>query len=195
MFNYGTIFNATRLLHLMHSLESRYIAFVFALVLVLGAVPASGWAQDGKKYGFVNVTEVITQSDEGQAEARELQSIGEQKQQELNARKQELDELTRQFQESASDGQPDQELRDRIEKLQRELERDARQAQADVDTSRKDRIQAIGSKVVQLVKQFGQENGYTAIFRVDSGQVVYVDSASNVTDQIITAYNKAYPVD
>ena len=94
-----------------------------------------------------------------------------------------------------SSGQPDEALRDRIEKLRRELERDARQAQSDVDTSRQDRIQAIGNRVVKIVRQFGQENGYTAIFRVDSGQVVYVDSGSDITEEIIAAYNKAHPVE
>jgi outer membrane protein len=165
-----------------------------ALALVLGLTAQPSFAQDGGKYGFVNIGEVITQSDEGQAQAAELESIGAGMEQELAARRQELEELAAEYQESVDSGNPDTSLRDRIERLQRELERDVRQAQSDVDASRQDRIQAIGNKVVNLVRQYGQENGYTAIFRSDGGQVLYADPAADITDEILNAYNQAHPV-
>lgn len=183
------------MLHSVFSMKPGHPGITWAFALALVSMPLSGWAQDEGKYGFVNITEVITQSDEGQAEATELESLGTEKQQELDARQQELQGLVGQYEESVSSGQPDQELRERIERLERDLERDARQAQSDVDTSRQDRIQAIGNKVVQLVRQFGQDNGYTAIFRVDGGRVVYVDSAADITDQVLEAYNTAHPVE
>lgn len=163
--------------------------------LALGAVPLTASAQDGGKYGFVNISEVITQSDEGQAEAAELESFGAEKERELNTRREELEKLVQEYQQSVSDGDPDTALRDRIDKLRRELERDVRQAQSDVDTSRQDRIQAIGTKVVELVREFGEENGYTAIFRTDGGQVVYAAPQADITEQVIEAYNEAHPVD
>lgn len=76
---------------------------------------------------------------------------------------------------------------------ERELERDARQAQSDVDVSRPDRIQATGTKAIDVVRKFAEDNGYTVIFRIDGGQIVYVDPSVDLTQQIIDAYNKAYP--
>lgn len=179
----------------MRTLNSRPLIAACVLALATGLTPAAGSAQDGEKYGFVNISQVITQSDEGQAEAAELESLGAAKEKELNARRAELQELVKRYEESVSSGDPDTELRDRIDKTKRELERDVRQAQSDVDTSRQDRIQAIGNKVVKLVREFGRDNGYTAIFRTDAGQVVYVDPKADITDRVIEAYNKAYPVD
>ena len=79
----------------MRLTKSKLIAFACTLVLMLGAAPA-GWAQDGKKYGFVNISQVIAESEQGKAEAKELESLGAEKEQELNARKQELEELAQQ---------------------------------------------------------------------------------------------------
>lgn len=179
----------------MRSNRFRSSGFVLALALVLAALPRVGLAQEEPKYGFVNISQVITQSDEGVAQAEDLQSMGAERERELNERRQEIAGLARQYDESVEAGTPDAELRERIEDMQRELERDLRQAQDDVDTSRKDRIQAIGDKVVQVVHRFGEENGYTAIFRIDAGEVVYVDPAADLTDQVIAAYNEAHPVE
>lgn len=163
--------------------------------ILLTAAPLAGSAQEEAKYGVVDISRVITQSDEGQAEAAELEAFGAGKERELTARRREIEELIRQYDESADSGEPDAALRDRIERMKRQLERDVRQAQSDVDASRQERIQAIGNKVVNLVRKFGQENGYIAIFRTDGGQVIHARPDSDITDQVIDAYNEAYPVD
>lgn len=163
--------------------------------MALGAVPGAAPAQEGEKYGFVNISQVITQSNEGLVEAKELESLGSAKQREFSARRQELEELAAQYEQSVASGEPDAGLRDRIQKLQRDLERDVRQAQSDVDVSRQDRIQEIGTKVVQVVQQFARDNGYTAIFRIDNGQMVYVNPAIDITDQVLAAYNEAHPAE
>lgn len=168
---------------------------IVACMMALALAPAPVAAQDGEKFAFVNISRVITQSDQGQAESAELESLGTEMEQELNARRRELEELIRQYEEGVEGGQPDAGLRDRIERMQRELERDVRQAQSDVDASRQDRIQAIGNRVVELVRRFGQENGYTAIFRTDGGQVVYASPDADITDQVIEAYNQAHPAE
>jgi len=178
----------------MRTLMLNFAAAAF-LALALTLAPATADAQDGRKYGFVSISKVITESEEGRTEAGELESLGAEKEQELNARREELQDLIEQYQEGVSAGQPDEELRGRIEKMKRELERDVRQAQSDVDTSRKDRIQAIGAKVIEIVRRFGEENGYDAIFRTDGGQVVYADPGADITDEIIKAYDEAHPVD
>lgn len=197
MFNYKVLISEqNNRVNSMRSIMLKTLAGPLLLAaLALGAVPLTASAQGGEKYGFVNISQVITQSDEGQAEAAELESFGAEKQRELNTRREELEKLVQEYQQSVSDGEPDTGLRDRIEKMRRELERDVRQAQSDVDTSRQDRIQAIGTKVVELVREFGEENGYTAIFRTDGGQVVYAAPEADITEQVIEAYNEAHPVE
>lgn len=182
----------------MHSAErvgAKRLAGGCALMLALALAPLSGTAQDDEKLGFVNIAKVIAESDEGQAEAQELQSLGSGKEQELNARREELERMAKAYQESVESGEPDAELRDRIKATRRALERDLRQAQSDVDVERQDRIREIGGKVVELIRQFAADNGYTAIFRIDNGQMVYVDPEAEITDRIIAAYNEAHPVD
>lgn len=192
MFNYAImIFHLNRMVRMLPLSSFRRHTFVCTLALALTAPSAQ--AQDGEKFGFVNISQVITQSDEGLAEAEELESLGSEKQQELNARREKLEEMAAQYEKTVASGSPDAELREELKRMQRELERDARQAQSDVDVSRQDRIQEIGTKVVQVIQQFARDNGYTAIFRIDNGQMVYVDPAVDITGQIVAAYNKANP--
>lgn len=195
MFNYATMF--TTVIHPMYRLNvnsaARYILLCSIVLAAALAPPVQ--AQDGEKYGFVNISQVISQTDEGLAEAKELETLGAAKQQELNARRQKLEELAARYEKTVEDGSPDSELRDRLKRMQRELERDVRQAQSDVDVSRQDRIQALGAKVVTVIQQFGRDNNYTAIFRIDNGQMVYVDPGVDITDQIIAAYNEAHPAE
>ncbi|HSH42185.1 MAG TPA: OmpH family outer membrane protein [Arenicellales bacterium] len=166
------------------------------LAVVLSVFTAvEAFAQENPNYAFVNISQVIAQSEEGRAEAAKLESLGAEKEQELNERRQQLEELVQEYEESVNAGDRDTELRDRIERTRRELERDIQQAQSDVDSSRQDRIQVIGNKVVKLVREFAQSNGYTAILRSDGGQTVYVDPAEDITDRIIEAYNEAYPAE
>lgn len=167
-----------------------------AIVLVLGLAwpPFAASAQSTHKYGFVNISQVITQSDDGKVQARELEAMGAQKQKELNAKKKELDDLNKKFQRTVKAGKPNLALQEKLKSLKRELDRDMQEAQSDVDASRKDRIQSIGNKAVDVIRKFGRSHGYTAIFRVDSGDVVYVDPAVDITDKIIAQYNKEHPV-
>lgn len=179
----------------MHILKPHSLITACCTALVLATAPYDGLAQDGAKFGFVNISQVITQSDEGRVEAAELEAVGAGMEEELTERRRELEELVQRYEEGAGNGEPDTALRARIERMQRELERDVRQAQSDVDTSRQDRIQTIGNKAVELVRGFAVDNGYTAIFRTDGGQVIYAAPEADITDRIIEAYNEAYPVD
>lgn len=183
----------------MLTAKSKTLAAAGVLAFILGTVPLYSAAQEVDnstgKYGFVNISKVIAQSDEGQAQAQELKSMATEMEDKLNARRAELDKLVSQYDASVSSGAPDTRLGSRIEDLKRELARDIHQAQSDIDTSRKDRIRAIGAKVVKLLKRIGKERGFTAIFRTDGGQVAYVDPEADITDEAIAAYNDAYPVE
>ena len=177
----------------MRTHKTNPIGIACLLALAIVSLPLSAAAQGAQKYGFVNISKVITQSDEGQVQAKDLEAMGAQKQKQLNAKKKALDDLSDKYQKSVKAGKPDAALEEQLKRLQRELDRDAQEAQSDVDASRKDRIQTIGNKAVDVIRKFGKENGYTAIFRVDSGEMVYVDPSVDVTDKIIVEYNKEHP--
>lgn len=177
----------------MRTYKTSLISIACLLAVAIVSFPLSAAAQGAHKYGFVNISKVITQSDEGQVQAKELEAMGAQKQKELNRKKKALDDLNDKYQKTVKAGKPDPALQEQLKRLQRELDRDAQEAQSDVDSSRKDRIQTIGNKAVDVIRKYGKENGYTAIFRVDSGEMVYVDPSVDVTDKIIAEYNKEHP--
>lgn len=178
----------------MRILRTSLLGPACLLAFVLAALPLTASADKTHKYGFVNISQVITQSDEGQAEAAELKSMGTKKEKELNKKKEELQKLSDQYDKTVQSGKPDEQLGEKVDRLKRELDRDIKEAQSDVDNSRKDRIQNLGNKAVEVIRKFAEENHYTAIFRVDSGEMVYVDPDVDVTDKVIAAYNKAHPV-
>ena len=192
MFNYGLNLNPC-MMRLMRILRTNLTGPACLLAFAVAMLPLSASAENAHKYGFVNISQVITQSDEGKAEAEQLKSMGTEKEKALNSKKEELQKLSGQYEKTVQTGKPDEQLGEKVKRLKRELDRDVPEAQSDVDTSRKDRIQALGNKAVEVIRKFAQANHYTAIFRVDSGDMVYVDPAVDVTEKVIAAYNKAHP--
>lgn len=193
MFNYGLNLNPC-MIRLMQIPRTSLTRAACLLAFAIAVLPLSASADDTHKYGFVNISQVITQSDEGKAEADQLKSMGSKREKELNAKRDELQKLSDQYDKTVESGKPDEQLGEKVKRLKRELDRDIQEAQSDVDTSRKDRIQALGNKAVEVIRKFAESNHYTAIFRVDSGDMVYVDPSVDVTDKVIAAYNKAHPV-
>ena len=165
------------------------------LLTCIALFPLGGQAEELVKIGFINVSQIVAQSDEGQIEGKELEAMGEKRQQELSKAKDEIDALVAKYEQSVESGSADESLPNQIAKLRRDLERDLKEAQADVDLKRNMSIRKISEKLVKVIDDFARENGYAALFRIDNSDVVYVDPNLVVTEQLIEAYNKAHPAE
>jgi outer membrane protein len=172
------------------TLKSR-LAFAFLFfALCLSVTPAAAQAP---KFAVIDVQRIITDSEPGKAAREELRQFGEGREAQLQALRDEIDQL----QSRISEGQMSlaQErldaLKEELEKKSIELRRATDDAGRDFNQRQERALQRIEGKVMPIIKQVGEENGYTLIFRKFESGLVYADEAVDITAEIIDRLNAA----
>jgi len=74
---------------------------------------------------------------------------------------------------------------------QREAQRLSDDLQADVEKDRNDILQRVSSRMIEVVKKLAEEKGYDAV--VDTPNMIFWKPALEITNDVVAAYDKAYP--
>jgi outer membrane protein len=173
---------------------------VLTTLLALLAVPLSSRAQSPaaaqSKIGVINIQEAIGSTTEGKKAFADLSKKYQPRQQELQRLQQEIqainDQLTKQAATLSDDEQ--RRLGRDLEDKQKLLKRSTEDAQTDFSTDRDEAIRRIGQKMVRVISEYAQQNGYTLV--VDDAQipVYYASKEIDLTEEIVKRYDAANPV-
>ena len=176
---------------------------LIALVTVL-TLPVAGIAQTADqiavhaptvKIGWMSVDQAITACDEGVRTINDIQKFVDTKNSELDAIRREAEDLRTKLEVQGSK-LTDEALMDLQEKASVQeiiLQRFSEDTQRDID-SRKQRLYAtISAKMVPIIEKVAIEKGLDAVTIFDPQRDAWVNPALNVTEDIIKAYNQAYP--
>jgi len=179
-------------------MKNRFIALSATLALV--AAPLALWAQSASaapgKVGVINIQAAIANTAEGKKVITDLQAKYQPRQQELQRLQQEIqadqDRLTKQGPALSDDEQA--RLTREVEEKQTQLKRSAEDAQNDFNQDRDDAINRIGKKMVQVIRDYSAQNGFSLV--IDSAQVpiYYAAPDLDITKEIIARYDAANPV-
>ncbi len=165
----------------------------FALLIVVGLVLGAGaiaQAEDSK-IGFVDAQQVVATVDAGKQAQDELERKAREAQGRLSPLIEQLETLqkelqAKQFVMSKDAVQAKQldlaELRNRIESQSQE-----EKSKLEIDQQRL--LGPLQEKFVEVVRELGRENGYSAIFFSDAPGLVYRREALDVTEQVIKTFN------
>ncbi len=175
---------------------------LFALIALLMAVGGtlSLYAQSAPagqgKIGVINIQAAIAGTAEGKKVFADLQKKYQPRQQELQRLQQEIqaiqDQLTKQ---SATLSEEEQgRLNREAEDKQKLLKRSAEDAQNDFNHDRDEAVNKIGQKMVHVITDYAQQNGFTLI--MDDAQVPIYFAAKDIelTAEIVKRYDTANPV-
>jgi outer membrane protein len=173
---------------------------VLTTLLALLAVPLSSRAQSSAaaqgKIGVINIQQAIGDTAEGKKAFADLSKKYQPRQQELQRLQQEIqainDQLSKQV-ATLSDEEQRRLSRD-LEDKQKLLKRSTEDAQADFTSDRDDAIRRIGQKMVRIISEYAQQNGYSLV--VDDAQipVYYASKDLDLTQEIVKRYDAANPV-
>jgi outer membrane protein len=135
----------------------------------------------------------VAQTNEGQRNFADLQKKYDPKRQQLKALNDEIDNLTKQLQ-TQGDKLSDAERATRaktIEDKKKQLERSADDAQNDMQNEMQELYNTLASKVYDVLAAYAQQHGYTLVLDVAQQQnpVLYATESTNITKEIIDAYN------
>jgi len=176
-------------------------AFAFSQANSSAALPsAPGAANDppavqfnpNAKIAAINVEAAIFATNEGQREIEALQKKFEPKRTELNTQKGTIDALKKQQTAAGATEEKKGELQREIDQKQKQLERDAQDAQEDFNTQQQEIGQRIFQKMQPVLVKYIQENNLGIVIDTSSpwpnGPVLY-SAPLDITKSIVEAYN------
>jgi outer membrane protein len=135
----------------------------------------------------------VAQTNEGQRNFADLQKKYEPKENQLKALNDDIENLQKQLQ-AQGDKLNDAERASRaktIDDKQKQLQRSAEDLRNDGNQEMQDMLNALASKVYEVVESYAKQQGYTLVLDVSQQQtpVLYANEGTNITKAIIDAYN------
>jgi outer membrane protein len=183
------------------SANAKFLAVILGLALSAStaAVAQSSGATTAAipKVGIVNIQLAIANTNEGKKELEALQQRFAPKEGELKAQNDEIENLKKQLQTQG--GKLSEEERNTrvkaIESKQKTLQRSYEDAQTEFQQAQQDVVNRLGTKMLKVVEDYAQKNGYSVIMDISNPQtpVLYAAGSNNVTPQLVDAYNAANP--
>ncbi|MGA2807689.1 MAG: OmpH family outer membrane protein [Terracidiphilus sp.] len=156
--------------------------------------PAAAAAPAGPaKIAVIAFQVAVAQTNEGQRNFADLQKKYDPKRQQLKTLSDEVDNLTKQLQ-AQGDKLSDAERASRaktIDEKKKQLERQAEDAQNDFQQEMQELYNGLASKVYDVLASYAQQQGFTLVLDVAQQQnpVLYANESTNITKQVIDAYN------
>ncbi len=134
-------------------------------------------------------------------EYKEMQDVEADFSSRSNAVRQELDSVSRVFQQEVQEYQEEMNDLSNAEREEREQElmqkqQMIQQQQQSVGGQLQQESQAVMDSVINNVKdyieEYGKENGYTYIFGSDNSNIMYAEEGRDITDEILKELNERY---
>jgi len=170
-----------------------------SLSLSLAAVCAAGLfsapsAQAQSKVAVINLRRAILDTAEFKKAVNELTARYKPRQDSLEKAQRELQDIQQLLQSSQGkiSQQETDDLTARGQRKQREVQRLTEDLQADGEREQNDLVTKATEKMNVVVKKIADEKGLDLV--VDISNTVYFKPALEITDEAITAYDKAHPV-
>jgi outer membrane protein len=176
-------------------LKKQLIVSTALALIVWGAIARPIHAQVPAKIAIINIQQAIAESAEGKKEAVTLSNKANAKKTELEKLQKDIEAMQKQLQDQATTLNDDAkaQLARQIDQKTKDLQRQQQDAQEEFQNLQNEVVNRIGRKMLRVLEQYANEQGYTAIFDVSSAQsgVLWYTPASNVTTEIIRRYDAA----
>jgi len=173
----------------------------FSVLLTLLVAPSLARSQDQPsavtgRVGVINIQEAIVGTAEGKKALSEIQKKYEPRRNDLQRQEQEISALQDQLQKQVNTLSDEEKLRlqRELDEKQRLFKRAQEDAQADYQNDNQEAIRRVGQKMVRVINDYAQQNGFVLV--VDDSQlpVYFVAKGNDLTDAIMKRYDAANPV-
>lgn len=166
--------------------------WVSIVAILFASLPASAG-----KIGFLDTETVIRGVQEGRRQLAILDEWGNRKSDEIEAVRDRVVALGRQLEEQRPVAS--QEAIEQLEKdllqAQRNLEDAGRALRRELEEKQRELLAEVAIRVRIVATDFGNANGFDAIFPLDAQPLVFIADSAIVTDEVIRLYDQRYPVE
>ena len=150
----------------------------------------------GAKIAAINMRAAIANTSEGKQAAAQLDA-------QFTARRKEMEDLSKKIEglqqrlnagaNTLSDEEK-QKLTVEGQRLTRQLERRQNEFQEDLNDAQSDVVSRIGRRMVEVLGKYAPNNGYGAVLDNSSQSTPVMYASTDITQEIVKAYDVAYPV-
>jgi outer membrane protein len=167
------------------------------LVIALSALLSA--AQDSpttsNRIAVINIQQAIAQTGEGKQALQALTKKYEPKRQALQRQQDEMNALQDQLQKQQATLSDDERvnLQRQFDSKQRLFKRDQDDDQADWQADNQEAVQRLGQKMVKIINDYAQKNGYALVLDDSQLPVYYVGKGVDITSDIVKLYDQANP--
>ena len=148
------------------------------------------------KIAWLNLEQAIVTCEEGKRELADVQKFVDGKNQELDKLRKEAESLRNQLSAQADklteEAQAD--LQDQLEIKNTALQRFQEDTQRQIDNLRTRVTNYVGRRMLPIIEKISQERKLSAVLYLNAARDAYVDPSLIITEDVIKAYNQAYPV-
>jgi outer membrane protein len=162
---------------------------ILAVIMMAMAMPAAAQSN----VAVIDVQRVVTESDPGKEVMQKLRVLSDAKAQEGQTLQQDMAALQDQFnkQRFTVSEQRQAEMSKEIEDKQIAIRRFQDDAQRELQEAQRRELGGLEERILPIINQVGQAQGYTLIFNKFQSGLVYADETVDITDQVITMFNTA----
>ena len=166
-------------------------------ILIAAEQSSSTTAMTPSRIAYVNIQQVIANCEEGKREADNFQQWAEKKQTELQSIQKELKELQERLKVQADKLTEDArfELEDTIETKGTLFQRIQQDSQNEADKRQRRFTNTIYQKALPIIQKMAEEKGLDLVHFFDINRDAYIRPSMFITDEVIKAYNVAYPIE
>ena len=147
------------------------------------------------RIGVINIQEAIVGTGEGKKALTDIQKKYEPRRNDLQRQEQEIAALQDQLQKQVNTLSDEEKLRlqRELDEKQRLFKRAQEDAQADYQNDNQEAIRRVGQKMVRVINEYAQQNGFVLV--VDDSQlpVYFVAKGNDLTEVIMKRYDAANP--
>jgi outer membrane protein len=148
------------------------------------------------KLAWLNLEQAILTCEDGKREFGGVQQYVDKKNQELEQLRKESETLKNQLnvQGAKLTDEAREDLQMQIEGKDTNLQRFQQDTQKDIENRRTKVVNSIGRKMLPVIERIAKEKGLSAVLYINPTRDAYIDPSIIITDEVIKAYNQAYPV-
>jgi outer membrane protein len=160
--------------------------------LAVLASPAAALAQE-VRVAFVDLRKAVFNSREGRNAQEQFAKLEEAKLDQLRPRRDELRRLEEEYEKQRYVLSPEalQERRLEIVKIRRDLEREFRAAEDDLQIRQVQLLQPIQKKIARVVQEVGKDQGFTMIVDQSTEGLLFFRDSLDITEMVIQRLNDA----
>jgi outer membrane protein len=159
------------------------------------AASQSSAAVPAAKIGWIIMEPAILSSEDGKKMFADIQKFVDDKNNELDKMRKDLDSLKSQLsvQGSKLTDEARAEAEDNIEAKDTAIQRFSQDTQKEIEARRSKTANFVARKMQPIIEKVAKEKGLNAVQYFNNSRDAWIDPSLNITEEVVKAYNAQYP--